>query len=181
MRRIATVTGTRAEYGLSRTIFKAINLHPDLELAIIVTGMHLMKEFGYSYKLIEKDGFEIAYKTNVVQREDTTSSMAVSLGENIIAITEALGKIKPDVMLVLTDLGHTLAGAIAAAHLNIPVAHLHGGDVSGNIDELVRHATTKFSHIHFPSSELSAERIRACVIRLSGSWLSKPEKMTTSH
>ena len=160
MRKIAVVTGTRAEYGLSRSIFKAIERNHSLELAVIVTGMHLMKEFGYSYRLIEEDGFRIEHNTGVVQKDDTGYAMAEAFGRNVISITRALAKIKPDIMMVLTDLGHTLAGAIAASHLNIPVAHVHGGDVSGGIDELIRHATTRFSHIHFPASELSAERLR---------------------
>ena len=159
MRKITVVTGTRAEYGLSRSIFKAIERNHSLELAVIVTGMHLMKEFGYSYRLIEEDGFRIEHNTGVVQKDDTGYAMAEAFGRNVISITRALAKIKPDIMMVLTDLGHTLAGAIAASHLNIPVAHVHGGDVSGGIDELIRHATTKFSHIHFPASELSAERL----------------------
>jgi UDP-N-acetylglucosamine 2-epimerase (non-hydrolysing)/GDP/UDP-N,N'-diacetylbacillosamine 2-epimerase (hydrolysing) len=159
LRKVAVVTGTRAEYGLSRSAFRAIQAHPELELLVIVTGMHLMEEFGYSCRLIEEDGYRIAFRTDVIQREDTQFAMAETLGRNVIAISKALRDIKPDIMLVLTDLGHTLAGAIAAAHLNIPVAHIHGGDVSGTIDELIRHATTKFSHIHFPASRLSAERI----------------------
>ena len=160
MRKIAVITGTRAEYGLSRSIFEAIERNHSLELAVIVTGMHLMKEFGYSYRLIEEDGFSIEHNTGVVQKDDTGFAMAEAFGQNVISIAEALATIKPDIMMVLTDLGHTLAGAIAASHLNIPVAHVHGGDVSGGIDELIRHATTKFSHIHFPASELSAERLR---------------------
>jgi len=160
MRKIAVITGTRAEYGLSRTIFEAIQDHPGLSLDVIVTGMHLMEEFGHSVDLIEKDGFGISYRTDVVQKSDTGYDMAVALGENIINIVAILKKLKPNIFLTLTDLGHTLAGAIAAAHLNIPVAHVHGGDISGSIDETLRHATTKLSHIHFPASRLSAERIR---------------------
>ena len=160
MRKIAVITGTRAEYGLSRTIFEAIQEHPGLSLDIIVTGMHLMDEFGHSVDLIEKDGFGITYRTDVVQKGDTGYDMAVALGGNIIKIASILKKQKPDIFLTLTDLGHTLAGAIAAAHLNIPVAHVHGGDISGSIDETIRHATTKLSHIHFPASRLSAERIK---------------------
>ncbi|MGD9079178.1 MAG: UDP-N-acetylglucosamine 2-epimerase [Desulfobacterales bacterium] len=160
MRKIAVVTGTRAEFGLSRTIFEAIQQHPRLSLDVIVTGMHLMEEYGRSADLIERDGFTIAYNTQVVQKGDTGYDMSVALGENIIEIAVALQKIQPDIFLTLTDLGHTLAGAIAAAHMNIPVAHVHGGDVSGSIDESIRHATTKFAHIHFPASPTSAERIR---------------------
>jgi UDP-N-acetylglucosamine 2-epimerase (non-hydrolysing)/GDP/UDP-N,N'-diacetylbacillosamine 2-epimerase (hydrolysing) len=160
MRKIAVVTGTRAEYGLSRTIFEAIRDHPRLTLDVIVTGMHLMEEYGSSAGLIQENGFEISYSTDVVQKGDTGYDMSVALGENIIDIALALKKIRPDIFLTLTDLGHTLAGAIAASHMNIPVAHVHGGDISGSIDESIRHATTKFSHIHFPASPRSAERIR---------------------
>jgi UDP-N-acetylglucosamine 2-epimerase (non-hydrolysing)/GDP/UDP-N,N'-diacetylbacillosamine 2-epimerase (hydrolysing) len=160
MRKIAVVTGTRAEYGLSRTIFEAIQEHPKLTLDVIVTGMHLMEEFGYSARLIEADGIKIAHNTHVVQKGDTGYDMSVALGENIVEIALALKKIQPDIFLTLTDLGHTLAGAIAAAHMNIPVAHVHGGDVSGSIDDSIRHATTKFAHIHFPATPLSADRIR---------------------
>jgi UDP-N-acetylglucosamine 2-epimerase (non-hydrolysing)/GDP/UDP-N,N'-diacetylbacillosamine 2-epimerase (hydrolysing) len=160
MRKIAVVTGTRAEYGLSKTIFEAIRDHPRLTLDVIVTGMHLMEEHGSSAGLIQEDGFEITHSTNVVQKGDTGYDMSVALGANIIDIAFALKKIRPDIFLTLTDLGHTLAGAIAASHANIPVAHVHGGDISGSIDESIRHATTKFSHIHFPASPLSAERIR---------------------
>jgi len=160
MRKIGVVTGTRAEYGLSRSIFRAIDRRPDLELAVIVTGMHLMEEFGKSLRLIEEDGFPIAWVTGVTQAGDSGSAMAETLGRHVISLTEAFQEIKPDIALVLTDLGHTLAAAIAAAHMNIPVAHVHGGDVSGGIDELIRHATSKFSHIHFPGSPLSAERLR---------------------
>lgn len=160
MRKIAVITGTRAEYGLSRTIFEAIQAHPDLALDIIVTGMHLMEEFGHSVDIIQQDGFGITYRTDVVQKGDSGYDMAIALGENIIKIASILKKTPPDIFLTLTDLGHTLAGAIAAAHLNIPVAHVHGGDISGSIDETIRHATTKLSHIHFPASRLSAERIK---------------------
>ena len=160
MRKIAVVTGTRAEYGLSRTIFEAIRDHPRLTLDIIVTGMHLMEEYGSTAGLIQEDGFEISYSTDVVLKGDTGYDMSVALGENIIDIALALKKIRPHIFLTLTDLGHTLAGAIAASHMNIPVAHVHGGDISGSIDESIRHATTKFSNIHFPASPRSAERIR---------------------
>jgi len=160
MRKIAVITGTRAEYGLSRTIFEAIQAHPDLALDVIATGMHLMEEFGHSVDIIQKDGFGITHRTDVVQKGDSGYDMAIALGENIIKIASILKRQKPDLFLTLTDLGHTLAGAIAAVHLNIPVAHVHGGDISGSIDETIRHATTKLSHIHFPASRLSAERIK---------------------
>lgn len=158
-RKIVAITGSRAEYGLTSSILKAIKNHPKLKLSLIVTGMHLSQEFGYTLKEIEKDGFEIAAKIENLISEDTGRAMVKSIGKCVLKLADVLEKIKPDILLVLTDLGHTLAGAIAGAYMNTPVAHLHGGDVSGNIDESVRHAITKLSHIHFPATKKSAERI----------------------
>src|SRR5262249_41052062 len=136
------------------------NRDPHLSLELIVTGMHLDSAFGSSVKQIEKDGFRIAARVPVSLKNDTPSFMSEALGKQVTAFTKVLSRRKPDLCFVLTDLDHTLAGAIAGLHLNIPVAHLHGGDVSGTIDESIRHACTKLSHIHFPASRESAERIR---------------------
>lgn len=159
-RRILAITGSRAEYGLARPILKAIHQDRDLSLELIVTAMHLDKKFGYSYKEIQKDGLKVVGKVPVNLSSDNSAFMAEGLGKQVIAFTRILARRKPDVCFVLTDLDHTLAGAIAGLHLNVPVAHLHGGDVSGTIDESIRHASTKLSHIHFPASRQSAERIR---------------------
>ena len=158
MRKIAAVTGTRAEYGLSKSIFTAIQKHPNLELELIVTGMHLSKEFGYTFKEIKQDRFKTAI-LNTLYSEDTGAAMTRTIGRCVLQLADTLENMKPDILLVLTDLGHTLAGAIAGAYMNIPVAHVHGGDVSGTVDEPVRHAITKLSHIHFPATKKSAERI----------------------
>jgi len=158
MRKIAAITGTRAEYGLSKSIFTAIQKHPNLELELIVTGMHLSKDFGYTFKEIKQDGFKTAI-LNTLYSEDTGAAMTRTIGRCVLQFADTLEDMKPDILLVLTDLGHTLAGAIAGAYMNIPVAHLHGGDVSGTVDEPVRHAITKLSHIHFPATKKSAERI----------------------
>jgi UDP-N-acetylglucosamine 2-epimerase (non-hydrolysing)/GDP/UDP-N,N'-diacetylbacillosamine 2-epimerase (hydrolysing) len=159
MRKIAAITGSRAEYGLAQPIFEAIDSRKNLELSLIVTGMHLSREFGYTVREIEKDGFKIAARIENLAPEDTGAAMARSIGRCILGVVDALEEIKPDILLVLTDLGHTLAGAIAGSHMNIPVAHLHGGDVSGTVDEFVRHAITKLSHIHLTATKQSAERI----------------------
>lgn len=158
MRKIAAITGTRAEYGLSKSIFTAIQKHPNLELELIVTGMHLSKDFGYTFKEIKRDRFKTAI-LNTLYSEDTGAGMTRTIGRCVLQLADTLEDMKPDILLVLTDLGHTLAGAIAGAYMNIPVAHLHGGDVSGTVDEPVRHAITKLSHIHFPATKKSAERI----------------------
>lgn len=158
-RKIVAITGTRAEYGLATSIFRSIDNHPNLELGLIATGMHLSRKFGYTVKEIEKDKFKIVARIKNLFPEDTGIAMAKSIGKCMLDTIEILEKSKPDILLVLTDLGHTLAGAIVGAYMNIPVAHVHGGDVSGTVDEPARHAITKLSHIHFAATKKSAERI----------------------
>jgi len=161
MKKIVYVTGSRAEYGVIRSTLEEIQKHKDLKLSLIVTGMHLSPEFGGTVKEIEKDGFKIAAKIDILPREDTGAAMAKYLGYGVIRITETLEKIKPDIVLVAGDRGETLAAAIAAAYLNIPVAHISGGDITtgGTIDDITRHCITKFAHIHFPATEKSAKII----------------------
>lgn len=161
MRKIAVVTGTRAEYGILYPVLKAIESHPSLKLALIVTGMHLSHEFGYTAKEIEEDGFKIAAKVNVLVSGDTGVSMATSLGLGVIRISQALEKIKPDILLVFGDRLEPLAAAIGGAYLNIPVAHIFGGDTAAghHIDDSNRHAITKFAHIHFAATKRHAQRI----------------------
>lgn len=161
-RKIAVITGTRAEYGLLYPVMKAIENNLKLELSVIVTGMHLSPEYGYTIKEIKKDGFKIDATVDMLLSNDTGASMAKSLGIGIIGITQALEQIKPDIVLVLGDRGEPFAGTIAATHMNIPVAHIHGGEstTGGCIDESIRHSITKFAHIHFPATEESAERIK---------------------
>lgn len=159
MRKIAVLTGTRAEYGILKPMLKAIKAHPDLELVLIVTGMHLSKEFGYTIKEIRKDGFKVKAKVEMLHEEDTGAAMAKSIGKCIEKMAGELGRTKPNFLLLLGDRGEMLAGAIAAAYMNIPIAHIHGGEVSGSIDEPVRHAITKLAHVHFPATKKSAKRI----------------------
>lgn len=161
-RKITVITGTRSEYGLLYPVMHTIQNHPELDLSVIATGMHLSHEHGYTLDEIKKDGFSIDATVDMLMSGDTGASMAKSLGKGIIGITEALEKIRPDILLVLGDRGEPFAGAIAAAHMNIPVAHIHGGDstTGGCIDESIRHSITKFAHIHFPATEESAERVR---------------------
>lgn len=153
------VTGTRAEYGTLKSVLKAINENSRLDLALIVTGMHLSKEFGYTIKEIRKDGFKIDVKVEMLHAEDTGAAMAKSIGKCIKKMTEALKRIKPDFLVLLGDRAEMLAGAVAASYMGIPIAHLHGGEVSGSVDDSVRHAITKLAHIHFPATQGSAIRI----------------------
>jgi GDP/UDP-N,N'-diacetylbacillosamine 2-epimerase (hydrolysing) len=159
-RLIAYVTGTRADYGLFSEPLKRIREHQGMELALIVTSMHLEPEFGLTVQDIEADGMPIAARVRNLLPGDTGGDQARSVGNAVIGITEALEDIKPDVVVVLGDRGEMLAGAIAAIHLNIPIAHVHGGEVSGTVDELVRHAISKLSHVHFPATEDAADRLR---------------------
>jgi len=159
-RRIAVITGTRAEYGIIRPVLKAIEAHPQLELVLIVMAQHLSPDFGYTIREIEQDGFKIAARVETLLSSDSLGGMARALGLAIIELTQAIEMIHPDITMVTGDRGEMLAGAIVGAHMNIPVAHLHGGEVSGTVDELIRHAITKFAHIHFVATEQSAQRIQ---------------------
>ena len=167
MRKIAAITGTRAEYGILQPVFKAIESHQSLSLSLIVTGSHLSPAFGNTIDEIERDGFQIADKIDIITESDSKGSgcndsnkdAAISIGKCIMGMTDALQRIQPDIILILGDRGEMLAGGIAGVYMNIPIAHLHGGEVSGSIDEGIRHAITKLSHIHFPATRESARRI----------------------
>lgn len=159
-RKITVITGTRAEYGIFYPVLKAIQEHPKLQLSLIATGMHLSQNHNYTAQEIEDDGFLIDAKVDILFQNNTGAAMAKSVGLGILGMAQALETIKPDIILILGDRGEMLAAAVAGAYMNIPVAHLHGGEVSGNIDEPVRHAITKLAHIHFPATEESALRIR---------------------
>jgi GDP/UDP-N,N'-diacetylbacillosamine 2-epimerase (hydrolysing) len=159
-RKICVVTGTRAEYGILKPVMDAIKKSPTLELSVIVTGMHLAQQFGYTLREIEEDGFRIDAKVDMLLSGDTGTAMAKSIGNGIISIAQALDIIKPDIILILGDRTEPFAAAIAGAYMNIPIAHIHGGDsAKAGLDEYARHAITKLSHIHFPATEKSAERI----------------------
>lgn len=149
-RKICIVTGTRAEYGLLKPVMVAIQKHPGLKLQLIVSGMHLLPEFGCTVTEVEEDGFKIEARVEMIGASDTTVAMTKSVGLGIIGMSQALEQLKPDVVLVLGDRIEPLAATIAASFMNIPVAHMSGGQVTGSIDESVRHAITKFAHIHFP-------------------------------
>jgi UDP-N-acetylglucosamine 2-epimerase (non-hydrolysing)/GDP/UDP-N,N'-diacetylbacillosamine 2-epimerase (hydrolysing) len=159
MKRIAVITGTRAEYGIFKPVLQAIKTNPRLKLSLIVVGMHLAAEFGYTVKEIENGHFKIDSKIDVLHLKDTGVAMARSIGECIAKMADSLDRIKPDILLVLGDRSEMLAGAVAATYLGVSIAHIHGGDISGNVDEPVRHAITKLAHIHFPATKESAARI----------------------
>lgn len=160
MRKICVVTGTRAEYGLLYWLMKEIQADSELQLQVIATGMHLSPEFGLTYKAIEKDGFNIDVKVEMLLSSDTPIGIAKSIGLGVISFADALERLKPDIMVVLGDRFEILAAAQAALVARIPVAHIHGGEqTEGAIDESIRHAVTKLSHMHFTAAEPYRRRI----------------------
>lgn len=160
MRKIAVVTGTRAEYGLLYWIIKGIHDDPELELQLIVTGMHLSPEFGLTVEDIEKDGFPIAERVEMLLSSDTETAVATSMGLGIIGFAKSYERLRPDILLILGDRFEILSAVAAAVPFRIPVAHIHGGEITeGAIDELFRHAITKMSHIHFPVTSTYVGRI----------------------
>lgn len=158
-RRVVYVTGTRADFGLAEEMLGRIHEHPALELQIIVTGMHRVAAFGATERLVEASGLSIGARVDMLGAGDSRAAMATGIGVGIIGLTQALGSLAPDVLLLLGDRGEMLAGAVAAVHLGIPIAHCHGGEVSGTVDELVRHAISKLAHVHFASTARHAERL----------------------
>lgn len=159
-RKIAVVTGTRAEYGLLYRLLCEIKNDPTLELQLIVTGMHLSPEFGLTYKEIELDGFTIDAKIEMLISSDTATGTAKSIGLGVIGISDVLSRLQPDVIVLLGDRFEALAVAQTALVHHIPVAHIHGGELSeGAIDDAIRHAISKMSHLHFVAAEPYRKRI----------------------
>ena len=158
-RKISVTTGARADYGILRPVLQAILKSKKLELYLIVTGTHLSKKHGLTINEIKRDGFKIFATIDMVPQGDTNYFMSKALGEGIVAFSKIFSKLRPDINLILGDRDEMLASALAAAHMNIPNAHIHGGDKSGGIDEYNRHAITKISNIHFAATKKSKERI----------------------
>ena len=162
-RKVCVVTGTRAEYGLLRWVMEGIREAPGLELQVIATGMHLSPEFGLTYREIEKDGFFIDRRVEMLLSTDTPEGVAKSMGLGLIGFGEAMHQLQPDLMLVLGDRFEIFAAAAAAMVARTPIAHLHGGEATqGAFDEAIRHSITKMSHLHF----VAADEYRKRVIQL---------------
>ncbi|MHC5111347.1 MAG: UDP-N-acetylglucosamine 2-epimerase [Planctomycetota bacterium] len=160
-RRIAVVTGTRAEYGLLRTCMRAIEAHPRLELQTLVTGMHLLRKFGTTVRDIEADGFAIDARVRMQKGDDSPDDQALGLARGVRGIARALEELGSDVVLVLGDRIEALAGASAALTTGRVLAHVHGGDMAqGDFDDRIRHAITQMAQVHFAASSRAAQRIR---------------------
>ena len=159
-RKIAIVTTTRAEYGLLYWLIKEVQEDRALDLQLVVGGTHLSEEFGSTIDHIEKDGFEIAATLDFLTETDEFGAISQSMGQATIAATIAFESLRPDIVVILGDRYEILSIALAAVGMRIPLAHIHGGEVTeGALDDSFRHAITKLSHIHFPVAEAYAKRI----------------------
>jgi UDP-hydrolysing UDP-N-acetyl-D-glucosamine 2-epimerase len=159
--KVCVVTGSRAEYGLLYWVIQDLRAEKSIEVSLVVTGMHLAPQFGLTVREIEKDGFEIARRVDMLLASDTREGIAKSVGIGLMGLADAYAELKPDLVLVLGDRVEILSAVSAALIQRIPVAHIAGGDTSeGAIDECIRHAITKMSHIHFVTNEQSAARVR---------------------
>ena len=159
-RKVCVVTGSRAEYGLLYPVLKEIKLHNNIDLQLVATTMHLSDEFGLTFQQIEKDGFKIDEKINNLSKTDLNSSMAKSSGLVTTLLADCFERLNPDIVLLLGDRFETHAAATTALLMNIPIAHIHGGEITqGAVDEQLRHAITKMSYLHFCSTDVYRKRI----------------------
>ena len=159
-RRIAVVTGSRADYGLLKGVLTRLQTMDDVDLQVIACGMHLLPKFGETWRIIEADGFEIAAKIDLELTDDRAETVARGTGIGVAGFAEALSKLKPDLIVVLGDRYEILSAAVAATLLNIPIAHIHGGEVTaGAFDDAIRHAITKMACIHFTAAEPYRRRV----------------------
>lgn len=159
VRKICYISGTRADFGLMRSTLQAIHRDDDFALSIVVTGMQLAEQYGNTVTEIEAAGLPVAARVAVDMSTPSGAGMARNIGIMLGGFVDALENLRPDLVLLLGDRGEMLAGALAAIHLNIPVAHIHGGERSGTVDEPVRHAISKLSHFHFVATEGARERL----------------------
>ena len=158
--KICIITGTRAEYGLLRWVMEEIQSDPDLDLQVVATGMHLSPEFGLTYQEIEKDGFKIDRKVEILVSSDTPVGTSKSIGLGLLGFADVFNELNPDLIVILGDRFEIFSAAASAMTFRIPIAHLHGGEsTEGSIDEAIRHSVTKMSHIHFVANEDYRRRV----------------------
>lgn len=158
-RRIAYLTGTRADFGLMAGTLESLHRHENTEVTLLVTGMHLSEQFGLTVREVEALGLPVGARIPINVDDRSPLAMAQAVGQTVTGAAAALEQLRPDLLLVLGDRGEMLAAAIAALHLGIPIAHLHGGERSGTVDEPMRHAITKLSHLHLVATEESRDRV----------------------
>jgi UDP-hydrolysing UDP-N-acetyl-D-glucosamine 2-epimerase len=153
------VIGSRANYSSIKSVMRAVKAHPDLTLQLIAAASALLDRFGSVVDLIEEDGFAPDARVTMIVEGETPATMAKSTGLGLLELPTLFEMLKPDVVVSVGDRFETMATAVAAAYMNIPIAHTMGGEITGTIDESIRHAVTKLSHVHFPANEAAADRI----------------------
>ncbi len=158
-RKVCVVVTARPSYSRIKTALKAIDEHPDLELQLVVAASALLERYGSAIRNIEDDGFKVSARVYMVLEGENLAAMAKTTGLGLLELATVFDNLKPDVVVTVADRYETLATAVAAAYMNIPVAHVQGGEVTGSIDEKVRHSVTKLSDLHLVSSEKAAERV----------------------
>ena len=156
---IAVILVDRANYGRLFPVMREIKLSSHLQLLTICSGTMMLEKFGYSEKVVQKDGFKINGRVYMEIEGSIPETMSKSIGLGIIGFTQEFQRLKPDMVLIIGDRYEALSACIAAAYMNLPIAHIQGGEISGSIDETTRHLITKMSHLHFPSTERSKEII----------------------
>jgi UDP-hydrolysing UDP-N-acetyl-D-glucosamine 2-epimerase len=159
MKKICVVVGSRANYSSIKSAMRAVDAHPELTLQLVVGASALLDRYGTVLDLIESDGFEPDERVFMLIEGETPGTMAKSTGLGLLELPTAFERLQPDVVITVGDRFETMATALAATYMNIPLAHTMGGEVSGNIDESIRHAVTKFANVHFPACTEAAERI----------------------
>jgi UDP-hydrolysing UDP-N-acetyl-D-glucosamine 2-epimerase len=158
-RKVCVVIGSRANYSSIRSAMTAIAEHAELELQVVAGASAVLDRYGTVTDLVERDGFEIAARVFMLIEGETLATMAKSTGLGLLELPTVFDRLKPDIVLTVGDRFETMATTLSAAYMNIPIAHTMGGEVSGTIDESIRHAVTKFAHIHFPASSDARDRI----------------------
>jgi GDP/UDP-N,N'-diacetylbacillosamine 2-epimerase (hydrolysing) len=154
------VTGIRSEYDIMSSVFRAIDVHPDLDLQLVVTGAHLSEAYGYTAAEVLADGFDVADEIESLINGDRDSSRVKGMAIQLQGLVQTVARVKPDMLLVLGDREEAMTTALVGAYMNIPVIHVGGGDrVVGNVDDQVRHAVTKLAHLHLVTNSESAERV----------------------
>ena len=158
-RKICVVVGSRANYSSIKSAMRAIKAHPALELQLVVGASAILDRYGAVVELMRRDGFAPDAEIHMLIEGETPTTMAKSTGLGLIELSTVFARLAPDFVLTVGDRFETMATTLAAAYMNIPIAHTMGGEVSGTIDESIRHAVTKFAHVHFPASRDAADRI----------------------
>ena len=159
MRKVCIVIGSRANYSSIKSVMRAVKEHPELRLQLVVAASALLDRFGAVVDVIEADGFAPDARVTMIVEGETPATMAKSTGLGLLELPTIYELLKPDVVVSVGDRFETMATAVAAAYMNIPVAHTMGGEISGTIDESIRHAVTKLAHVHFPANTAAADRI----------------------